>query len=236
MGVNNSLNFPNLTTKTTPVTGDIGLIADSAASNVIKQATLGTFPGIPAGSFLAGGALIAAMPGALSITNSNTQTQSLASTLNSRVYLQPFCVNAAMTVGTVGCYVITGVAASTMTVGIYASNGSLSAPQPTGNALGAVSIATTANNTYANGAVSIALSPKTIYWAAIQTSTATTLSLQCTQMNVCCNIANAAVSGTGYQPLNITYTNSYSAGTLPNINPVSLNTVVNTYTPVMIFG
>lgn len=235
MGINNSLNFPNLTAKTTPANADLALIADSAASNAVKQAQVGNFPVAPVSSMLLGGALIAAMPGSLSNVNSNTQTQSLASTLNSRVYLIPFVVNAAYTTTSVGAYVITGVAASTITVGFYNNNGSLSAPAPTGAALGAVSMATTANNTFVSGALAVALQPKTIYWAAIQASTATTLSLQATQMNLTCNMSCAAVSGTGFQPLNITYVNSYSAGTLPSITPVSLGTQVNTYTPVVVF-
>lgn len=45
--VTNSLNFPNLTNKSTPVSGDILLIADSAAANALKQITIGTLPFAP---------------------------------------------------------------------------------------------------------------------------------------------------------------------------------------------
>jgi hypothetical protein len=37
----NALNFPNLSVKSVPVSGDIILIADSAASNIPKQTTVG---------------------------------------------------------------------------------------------------------------------------------------------------------------------------------------------------
>ena len=43
--VTNSLNFPNLSTKSTPVAADLLLIADSAASNALKQATLSSIQG-----------------------------------------------------------------------------------------------------------------------------------------------------------------------------------------------
>ena len=52
--VTNSLNFPNLTVKSTPVSGDILLIADSAASNALKQITIGTLPFAP----VAGAAIV----------------------------------------------------------------------------------------------------------------------------------------------------------------------------------
>lgn len=41
---NNGLNFPNLTSKGTPTTSDILLLADAAASNVPKQCTVGSLP------------------------------------------------------------------------------------------------------------------------------------------------------------------------------------------------
>lgn len=45
----NALDFPNLTSKASPTTSDIIMIADAAASNVPKQATIGSlpFPAIP---------------------------------------------------------------------------------------------------------------------------------------------------------------------------------------------
>lgn len=43
----NSLNFPNLTNKATPVGADIILLADSAAGNIPKQATLSSLPFAP---------------------------------------------------------------------------------------------------------------------------------------------------------------------------------------------
>lgn len=47
----NSLNFPNLTVKATPVAADILLIADSAAANEPKQITVGTLPFAPIAGF-----------------------------------------------------------------------------------------------------------------------------------------------------------------------------------------
>lgn len=45
----NSLNFPNLTSKASPVAADIILIADSASGDVPKQATIGSLPFAPLG-------------------------------------------------------------------------------------------------------------------------------------------------------------------------------------------
>lgn len=43
----NSLNFPNLTSKATPTTSDIIMIADAAASDIPKQITIGSLPFAP---------------------------------------------------------------------------------------------------------------------------------------------------------------------------------------------
>lgn len=45
--ITDSINFPNLTTKVTPTTSDILLIADAAASNASKQVTVGSLPFAP---------------------------------------------------------------------------------------------------------------------------------------------------------------------------------------------
>jgi hypothetical protein len=47
--VTNNLDFPNLTVKGTPVGADLVLIADSAASNEIKQATVTSIQGAGTG-------------------------------------------------------------------------------------------------------------------------------------------------------------------------------------------
>lgn len=52
--VSNSLDLPNLTNKSTPVSGDILLISDSAGGNALKQCTIGTLPFAP----LAGAAVV----------------------------------------------------------------------------------------------------------------------------------------------------------------------------------
>ena len=49
----NPINFPNLTSKATPIGGDIILIADSAANNTLKQALVSSLPaGAGSGSFI----------------------------------------------------------------------------------------------------------------------------------------------------------------------------------------
>lgn len=61
--VTNSLNFPNLTAKGTPVSADLVMIADSAASNSIKQATVGNLPFVQlAGSTMTGALILNADP------------------------------------------------------------------------------------------------------------------------------------------------------------------------------
>lgn len=47
--VSNSLDFPNLTNKATPVSADILLLGDSAAGNSVKECTVGSLPYSPAG-------------------------------------------------------------------------------------------------------------------------------------------------------------------------------------------
>jgi hypothetical protein len=44
----NSLNFPNLTSKSTPIGADILLLADSAAANAVKQCLVSSLPFAPA--------------------------------------------------------------------------------------------------------------------------------------------------------------------------------------------
>ena len=46
--VTNSLNFPNLTSKATPVGADLLMISDSAASSALKQITISSLPFAPA--------------------------------------------------------------------------------------------------------------------------------------------------------------------------------------------
>lgn len=62
--VTNSLNFPNLTSKASPVGADILLIADSAAGNAVKQCLISSLPFAP----VVGGAIV----------NVTTSTQQLA--------------------------------------------------------------------------------------------------------------------------------------------------------------
>jgi hypothetical protein len=46
--VTNSLDFPNLTNKATPIGADIILLADSASGNAVKQTTISALPFAPA--------------------------------------------------------------------------------------------------------------------------------------------------------------------------------------------
>lgn len=50
----NSLNFPNLTSKATPIGADILLLADSAAGNIPKQCLVSSLPFVPS----AGGLIV----------------------------------------------------------------------------------------------------------------------------------------------------------------------------------
>lgn len=75
--ITNSLNFPNLTSKASPTVSDLILIADAAASNALKQATLSSLPFAPAGGFTA--------------VDVNTATQTLA--INS-IYLLRYAAGA----------------------------------------------------------------------------------------------------------------------------------------------
>lgn len=216
MGVNNSLNFPNLTAKAAPVLDDIVLLSDSAASSALKQSTIEKVPELPIGITIINptGRYIAAMPGYYSNTSSNSVTQGL--TLNTNIYFVPFCFNEAVTTAFIGTYVITGVAGATANLGIYDSAGGAPIISFPNNLLGVVNLPNlTSSNVTVNGALSVNLKPKTMYWAAIQTSTVTTLSLQAVRMNVACNASIGVSVGVGANVQNIIYPNSYSAGSMP---------------------
>lgn len=75
--ITNSLNFPNLSVKASPIGADILMLADSADSNKVKQALISTLPFAPTGGFTA--------------VDVNTATQTLA--MNS-IYLLRYSVGA----------------------------------------------------------------------------------------------------------------------------------------------
>lgn len=236
MGTNNSLNFPNLTAKTTPVIADIPLISDSAASSALKQTTIETLPDLPISMCLynsVSGYRIAAAPGFYTSTTSNSIAQSL--TLNTNIHLIPFCVNTAITTAFMGTFVITGVAGSGATVGIYDTVGRPAiAPFPA-NPIAVTTLVTTNTNVVQNASLIANLKPKTLYWAAIQTSTVTTLSLQAVRINTSCNGSIGIGAGIGATAQVLLYPNSYSAGNLPVINAGSLIGGGN-YAPVLVLS
>lgn len=157
----------------------------------------------------------ASLPGVLGVTQSTTLTQTQGTLLNSNVVCFPFMLTTNGRLFSATIQASVGLAASTVTVGVYGDNGYNSLPS--GAALGAVSISTaTLGVKTANFSASIPMYAGQFYWAAIQTSSAVTLSL----VN---NILNTALwnSGGGYTNImtpgmNLqTLANSYSAGTLP---------------------
>jgi hypothetical protein len=159
--------------------------------------------------------IIAALPGMLGSTYSTTQVQTQASLLNSNVVAMPFIVynNCQIAIAEINVSIL--AAASTATVGIYASRGDNIAPAA--SSLGTVSIATTSTGLQQTSFASpVQLYANNVYWAAIQTSTATTLSLgnvilNTLQQPTAFNNVSYGQSGTYVSTLS----NSYSAGTLP---------------------
>lgn len=150
------------------------------------------------------------LPGSLSTALSTTLTQTQGVLLNSNVVVFPFYVPHNLQVVSASVDVAIGLAASTTTVGIYYDNGGNS--RPSGAALGAVSIATASTGVQGtNFGTPIQLYANNIYWVAIQTSSAVTLSLGNTQVNSDQYTSGAYQAGTYIQLL----ANSYSAGTLP---------------------
>lgn len=254
--VGNPINFPQLTAKSSPVGADILMVADSAAANALKQSTLTQLLASSAGTTqtandastkLATTAyvdavtppltytqglynLICAIPGAFSSTFSTNQLQTI--NMNTAIYFVPFYVQANYTTNTIGCYVVAGLAASTITLGIYQAVNN-SSGFPNGAALGAVSMASTAQGAV-SGALSIALQKNKLYYAAIQVSSNTTLSVQMALKNLHPASPNTITVGTGYVPSVIFYTNAYSAGTLPSVNPGSIAGAQKTYEPVIV--
>lgn len=223
MSVNDNINFPNLGAKSTPTLLDSIPISDVAAAGALKLATFGSFP-IPTSTinldnFSLTGSVIAALPGAMSSIQSDSQTVALGAFINSNFFCVPFFVGESWAATFMDIIVKTGLAASTVTMGIYASSNGL----PTGAALTVGSVATTANNTLVSVGISTTLSPYTIYWAALQASSAATLALTFSQLNVSAPNILVYASSTGAWTCNgIAYSRAYSAGTLPTINPVNL--------------
>lgn len=235
MTTNNSINFANVTTKSTPTTSDLIPISDQAASGALKLSPYSGFPApttlITTDNFSTVGSFCASLPGTFSETQSDTQTQSPGQ-FNTRFWIVPFYVGIPWTATKIQTIVKTGVAASTITMAIYASV-SISG-EPTGAPLTQGSVATTTSNTLVTATISTSLSAYTLYWAAIQASTATTLALSLGLINVGAPNVLTQVGSLGIWLMNsFSYTNTYSAGALPTINPA--NAVGNSinYMPIM---
>ena len=217
--------------KSVPVGADIVLIADSANGFIPSQTTMT--------EILSGNNLstpftlgppqtlsntLLSMPGYYAPANSTTQAQGM--NFNTAIYLVPFFISQDFTISHLTTYCVTGAEAATTTLGIYASQ-----PLPTGNPLVVGQAASTAQGVV-SVALSLALSRNVIYWAAIQVSTNTTLSMQVAAMNLNAGSAMLTSASVGYIPASIGYVNTYSAGALPNINPASLAVNGHIYSPV----
>lgn len=242
MATNNNTNFPHLTSKATPTTSDILFLSDQADSGKFKQSTVGSFPALnaqqvtqynPSGF----GLFSCQMPGMLNDVQSDSITQSMGTILNGSVFLVPFYLSTAWTVTALYLIVKTGLAASTATMGIYAStpaSGGTHANKPVGSALVAGSVATTASNSIVNISFSQALSANTLYFAALQLSSSTTLAIAVGGINFGSAVVTGVNGGiTAHLGSILTYSSAYSAGTLPTLTQTSIaNTALN-YCPIM---
>lgn len=232
--ITNALNFPNLTTKSTPTTSDILLISDQAAGGALKQATFGSFPGptslITTDNSPTIASFCACMPGMASNIQSSTDLQGY-SVQNTYVGLVPFYVGVPWTATKLQIIVKLGFAASTITMGIYNSvNG-----QASGAPITAGSVASATSNTLVSATISASLSANTLYWAAFQGSaTNSNLGVTLAQMN-CSSPAiftYSSSTGTWTQTIAI-YPFTYSVGTLPTITPASIINTSFNYIPLM---
>lgn len=241
MAVNNSINFAHVATKSAPTASDIIFLSDQAAGGANKQATIGSIPfasgQITTENKSAIGIATLGIPGMYSATESNSQTQSKASLFNTSVIFIPFYLSQSWAVGAMRFMVVTGAGSSTVTCGIYASSTSGTFNNyPTGSALTVGSVATTSSNSYPNCTLSAAtLSANTLYWGAFQASTATTLSLSVTQLNIDhSNIISQVAASSSWTTNILTYTNTYSVGTLPTLTQSSIAITASNYLPTMI--
>jgi hypothetical protein len=174
--------------------------------------------------------IVCCIPGAFSSTFSTNLAQTI--NMNTQIYFVPFYLQSNLTTTSIGTYIVTGLAASTVTLGIYAAQ-SNSTGLPNGAALGAVSMASTAQGAV-SGALAVALVKNKLYYAAIQVSSNVTLAVQVALKNLHPGSYNTVTAGTGYVPSTIAYTNAYSAGTLPSVTPGSVAGIQKQYEPVIV--
>lgn len=170
------------------------------------------------------------LPGAFGGTISNNLTQGM--NMNTNIHLMPFYLSADLTVSAIRTFVTVGVAASTITMGIYNAQTS-GLFLPTGAVISAASIASTASTTVVTATLNAPLIGNRQYWAAIQVSTNTVLSVNVNSLNMHPGNFFSNNGTTGYYPTPLLYANTYSAGTLPSITPGSLIAGGAVYGPVM---
>lgn len=241
MATNNSINFAQLSTKSAPTTSDIVLLSDVAASGANKQATIGSLP-------IVGGQITIenktnglfatlGIPGMFSATTSNSITQSKTTLLNTSVVFVPFYLSQSWAVTAMRFTVVAGNVTGTATCGIYASSTSGTYNNfPTGSTVCVGQATTNINNTYVSCSLSAAtLSANTLYWAAFQTSTPGLLSILMGQLNIDhSNIISQVAASSSWTANILTYTNSYSAGTLPTLTQSSIAITASNYLPTMV--
>lgn len=229
----NSLDFPTLTVKSAPTNSDIILISDQAAGGIPKQSLIQNLP--PQPNQVGPGydeLSICTLPGMLGALTSDNLTTGLD--MNSQILFMPFYVKRPLTTADFYIHVHTGLAASTATLGVWNSTAANN-DYPSGNALSVVQYDTSANDRKVQ-ALAVSLSPNIVYWAGLQVSSAITLAINLIQQNF-------SGGGIGYQdagvntfyPLILSYTNTYSAGTMPSIVPASLTLTPATYVPFIAF-
>lgn len=172
---------------------------------------------------------ICTMPGMFGDTQSDNLTQTLD--FNSSAILMPFYTETAVTTVAMGIAVSVGLAASTATVGLYGSNSDF---KPTGAPLAAGSVST-ATNGRKEVATVVNLTAYTLYWAAVQLSSAITQSIRVTKFAVYPGNYMGTLGSGGAVPGYYNYIGAYSAGTLPTITTASVNAVGSGYGPIIYF-
>lgn len=196
------------------------------ANNITNNATNNNSPNVTP---VSGGNLLCCLPGCF--TQNNSTNLILGLNFNTSVWFVPFMASNLYTMTALKTYVVTGAAASTITLGVYGIGLS---GLPSGAPLVVGQAASTAQGTISI-AVSLPLNPNTVYWAAIQVSTNTLLATQATQVNINNSLGNYISVGVGLVSGALSYTNAYSAGTLPTVSPVSVNITQVTGMPVIYY-
>ena len=243
MSTNNSINFPNLTVKSTPTTSDLLEISDQAAGGIPKQSPISGFPALNVQQITQYSAALndkfsCSMPGQIGSTQSDSLTQVMGVILNSNIVFVPFFLSTAWTTTNLNIVIKTGLAASTATLGIYGSTlssaGVTYANFPIGAPLGVGSVSTATSNSFATASVAAALSANTLYWAAIQLSSAVTVAIAVGNLNFgLYSYTTANIGSTSFVTNVLTYANTYSVGSLPTLTQSGLAVTIAPYCPII---